>query len=859
MTIFSQVRSSAAIESLCLPELIHSRGEAQPNAIAIRTKSKQLTYGELNERANCFAMSLLEAGAQTETVVGVFMDRSEDSLAALLGVWKAGAAYLALDPSVPKERLAFMLRDCEAPIIVTDGVVAPNMPPHSARVLYAEDALSGWSSEAADFRPEVSPDGLAYVLYTSGSTGKPKGVEVCHGGLANVITAIAGDLHLRAGEVLLAHTSLGFDVSNLEMYLPLVSGGSVYIAERGRAGNGARLIRSLKESGATTMLGTPSLWRLLVDAGWEGKQDLRVISGGEILTPELAMALSRRSAEVWNHYGPTETTIVATTEHVDPFSGRVTIGWPISQTTLHVLDSDLKPVAPETIGELYIGGAGVSRGYRNRSDLTAASFFPDPFHPAPGARLYKTGDLACELADGRFEFHGRTDNQVKIHGYRIELEEIERQLCQVPQVIAAVVLALPSEQGDRHLSSWFEAKEHIPASTIREFLRKRLPAYMVPAEFRQVTSMPLNASGKVDRKSLEKDHVRPSTSFSALPEHDDMESRLLAIWEALLPIRPIGLDDRFFDLGGDSLLAALLVTQIEKQCGRKVTPEILIDCPTIRSLASRISTNDDGRAAKALVALREKGSKPPLFIVHGLGGSALLFRQLSASLGSDQPVYGVMLPSGAVHDRKEMEIEAVASKCLDEIRRLFPAGPYYISGHSFGALIAFEMAKQLTRSGETIGLLGLIDADRNLANLVQGQRSPVLRTYRAKLESLVEKGVAEVLRRRMEHIRLHRRVKLAESAAVTDGSTTSFEAKELMVLAAKRYKPVAYSGSAVLFRAKDEVRNESNRDLGWAELVRGELSIVDIPGRHLTIFDEPNVGALAACLNEQLSRVLSAA
>jgi thioesterase domain-containing protein len=248
-----------------------------------------------------------------------------------------------------------------------------------------------------------------------------------------------------------------------------------------------------------------------------------------------------------------------------------------------------------------------------------------------------------------------------------------------------------------------------------------------------------------------------------------------------------------------------------------------------------------------------------LFIVHGLGGSSLLFRQLSAVLGDDQPVYGVMLPSGVVYDRKEMEVEAVASKCFDEIRRLCPVGPYYISGHSFGALIAFEIAKQLARNGEKVGFLGLIDADRNLAKIVPGQRPPVLRTYRAKLESLAEKGIAEVFRRRMEHVRLHKRVKLAESAAATAGSTTSFEAKELMVLAAKRYNPVPYDGSAVLFRAKDEVRNESGRDLGWAELVRGEFSIVDIPGRHLTIFDEPNVRALAACFNERLSPVLSAA
>jgi amino acid adenylation domain-containing protein len=804
---------------------------------------------------------LLQAGVQPGTLVGVFMDRSPASLAALLGSWKVGAAYLALDPISPPERLAFVLRDAGVSLVIAERKLASLLPAHLSRVLYADDLLSEQFPDSGDPEVITSPGDLAYVLYTSGSTGTPKGVEVSHYSLANVITAIAEELRLQAGEVLLAHTSLGFDISNLEMYLPLVSGGSLYIAEPGRVGDGARLIHALRDSGATTMLGTSTLWRLLLDAGWEGKPDLRAVSGGEVLSLELAKALSKRTAVVWNHYGPTEATISATTARIDATTDKVTIGRPISNVTVYVLDPNGRPVAGETTGELYIGGVGVARAYRNRPDLTAASFLPDPFSPEPGARLYKTGDLARKLQDGRLEFLGRIDQQVKIHGYRIELEEIEEQIRQFPGVSDAAVAAIGRGQNDQRIVAWLESKRIIPASQIREFLRRRLPAYMVPSEFRHVDSIPLNESGKIDRKSLAANLSGTIAETFTGPE-TDTESRLRSIWEDLLQIGPIALTDSFFDLGGDSLLAALLVTQIKKHFDQNITPDTLIECPAIKSLAARIKTKENP-AWRVLVPLRAEGSSSPLFIVHGLGGSALLFRSLAAHMSQDQPVYGVTLPSGVVHDGNEMKVKALASKCLEEIRLICPTGPYYLSGHSFGALIALEMAAQLARSGEQIGLLAFIDSDRNLARHFEGAYDDaatpalVLRRYQAKLKSLTEKGVLEVFRRRVEYIKLRKRMKLAQKAAEHEVSSGGFEAKELMALAARDYSPALYPGSAVLFRAKDEVRSKADRDLGWAELISEGLQIVDIPGGHLTLFDEPNVEVLAAAFTERLSPVLS--
>jgi amino acid adenylation domain-containing protein len=863
MSSLSCIAPEVGKQPMSILHLIRRQAAVRPDAISVRTRSKQITYRELNEQANCFATALRHAGVQPGTLVGVFMERSPESLAALLGIWKAGAAYLALDPISPPERMAFVLQDAGVPVVIAERKLSPLLRNPTSRVLYAEDLLSGQFPNRAEPEDSVSPNDLAYVLYTSGSTGTPKGVEVSHYSLANVVTAIAEELQLQAGEVLLAHTSLGFDVSNLEMYLPLVSGGSLYIAEAGRVGDGARLIHALRDSGAATMLGTCTLWRLLLDAGWEGKADFRAISGGEVLPLELAKALSSRTAAVWNHYGPTEATICTTTARIDAATDKITIGRPIPNVSVHILDSNGRPVAEETIGELYIGGAGVARAYRNRPDLTAASFLPDPFSPESGARLYKTGDLARKLQDGRLEFLGRIDQQVKIHGYRIELEEIEEQIRQFPGVSDAAVAAIGRGRNDQRIVAWFESKRAIPSSQIREFLKTRLPAYMLPSEFRRLDSLPLNESGKIDRKSLDANLSGTIAETLTGPE-TDVESRLRSIWEDLLQIKPIALTDSFFDLGGDSLLAALLVTQIKAHFDQNITPDTLIECPAIKSLAARIMTKENA-AWHVLVPLRAEGSNPPLFIVHGLGGSALLFRSLVVHMSRDQPVYGVTLPSGVVHDGNDMKISALAAKCLEEVRLICPTGPYYMSGHSFGALIALEMAAQLARSGEQIGLLAFIDSDRNLARHSDGAYDDpatpalVLRRYQAKLKSLTEKGVLEVFRRRVEYIKLRKRMKLAQKAAEHEVSSGSFEAKELMALAARDYSPALYPGSAVLFRAKDEVRHKADRDLGWAELISEGLQIVDIPGGHLTLFDEPNVEVLAAAFTERLSPVLSKA
>lgn len=855
------VEGASKLRLFSLPHFIARRTAIQPDTVAVKATHKQLTYRELNHEAERYARFLRNANVQPGSVVAVCMDRSPESLAAMLGIWKVGAAYLALDTICPPERAAFMLEDADARLAIAGKAHAALLRTNARKILLAEEIEQAgrWGDDDQSDFP-VSGDCLAYVLYTSGSTGKPKGVEVCHGGLANVVTAIADELQLRPGEVLLGCSSPGFDISNLEIYLPLVSGGSLHIAENTGPSDCARLMRTLTESGATTMLGTCTLWRLLLEAGWEGKADLRVISGGEILTPELARALCERSAGLWNQYGPTEATICATTERVDPETDKVTIGRPIAHVDMHILDADLQPVANGATGEICIGGAGVARGYRGRPELSAARFVSDPFSAIPGGRLYKTGDLGRRLLDGRLEFIGRLDNQVKIHGCRIELEEIEEQIRQCPGVKAAVVLALPRETGDSRLVAWIEAKNALTSDFVRNFLKRRVPAYMIPSEFRQTDSLPLNKNGKIDRNLLRARSLTSTAGEGRVSERKNtVESRLRSIWEDLLQTKPISLKDNFFDVGGDSLLAVRLVTRIELSFGRKISPEILLGCPTLGGLAARIEAEETEVGFGPLVALRRSGRQAPFFVVHGLGGSVLSFRELAACLGDDRPVFGVVLPDGPVSKRDEIDIKTFASKCVSEIKRLFPTGPYHLSGHSFGSLIAFEIAVQLSGMGERAGILALLDSDLNFgrskpaATSTVAERSALLwRRYRLKLESLAENGVAEVLRRRVAHEKLHRRVRLAQQTGDGEFGERSFDAKELLVLAGARYNPARYAGPSVLFKAKEEARSKADAAMGWAELMGSDLEIVDIPGKHMTILDQPHVARLAAELTQRM-------
>jgi amino acid adenylation domain-containing protein len=597
----------------------HRRIEAQavrtPDAVAVEAEDGTLTYAELDRRANRLAHHLRARGVGAETLVALCIDRGARMLEALLAVLKAGGAYLPLDPAYPADRIAYMLADSGARVLVTQSALLDALPLDGIETVAldrdaAEIAARPDTSPEADpaipyslFPIPCSPDALAYVIYTSGSTGRPKGVMVRHGALANFLASMADRPGLSPDDVLVAVTTLSFDIAALELLLPLAVGARVRIASRDAASDPARL-RGLLD-GATAMQATPATWRMLLESGWTPPRALAVFCGGEALPRELAERLLAGGARVWNLYGPTETTIWSAALEVTSGSEPVPVGGPILDTRLYVLDAALQPAPQGVFGELYIGGGGLARGYLRRPALTAERFVPDPFAARPGARLYRTGDRVRWRPGGMLEISGRLDTQVKLRGFRIELGEIEAVLCAHPAVRQTAV-AVRDEAGGARLVAWVvpEGGTAPSAAELRAFLGGSLPQYMLPSAFVTMDALPLTPSGKVDRRALpapaaahERDHVPPATPA---------EKTIAAFWAEALGVERVGVQDNFFEIGGHSLLVARVHARIREAFPREVTLVDLFRHTTVAAQAAFVAGS--GQAAAAAPTSQSRAS-----------------------------------------------------------------------------------------------------------------------------------------------------------------------------------------------------------------------------------------------------------
>ncbi|MFS8069698.1 MAG: non-ribosomal peptide synthetase, partial [Byssovorax sp.] len=542
--------------------LVEAQVDAAPDAVALACEGRELTYRELDRRGNQLARYLQRRGAGPGVRVGISTDRSIDMVVAALAVLKAGAAYVPLDPTYPKDRLAFIAADAGLRILLTQASLAgeiEGITATSVRLDADGPAIAAESDARLD--GEVSPESIAYVLYTSGSTGQPKGVRIPHRALANFLTTMRAEPGLTASDRLLAVTSLSFDIAGLELFLPLVSGGRVEIAGRAAVVDGAKLAALLAAKGITVMQATPSTWRLLLDAGWQGAP-IQALVGGEAVPRELVDRLAPRVASVWNMYGPTETTIWSCIQRLHAGGGPVPIGRPIGNTQVYVLDSALQPVPVGVPGELHIGGDGVALGYLDRPELTAQRFIASPF--VAGATLYKTGDLCRFRPDGALEFLGRLDFQVKLRGYRIELGEIEAALAQHPSVAEAVTVVREDVPGDKRLVAYLVTRQDLPVdqADLRAFVGEKLPGYMVPTAYVILAAMPLTPNGKVDRHALPAPETGPGDEAIHVAPRNPIEVTLAGIWQHVLGRERVGATDDFFDLGGHSLLATQVVARI---------------------------------------------------------------------------------------------------------------------------------------------------------------------------------------------------------------------------------------------------------------------------------------------------------
>jgi len=580
--------------------MIEKRVTEAPDSPAIVMDGVQISYSELNERANRLAHFLRTEGAAPGRIVGVLLDRSVEMIVCLLGILKAGAVYLPLDPKFPKDRLAFMLSDAEVSILLTQAALQSDLPPSQGRVFVVEDlakTLTGFSS--SNPVSVNSPGDVAYVIYTSGSTGKPKGVMVPRRALVNFLFSMAEQPGMRETDVLLAVTTISFDISLLEMLLPLVSGAQIVLATRSQAADPFELRKLLDEQHITVMQATPTTWRLLLESGWEGKSDLKILCGGEALTQDVAERLLPRCAELWNMYGPTETTIWSSIQHLVS-DQNITLGLPIANTQLVVVDEHMQPVPPGGTGELLIGGIGLALGYLKREELSAQKFIPDSIGGADGTRLYRTGDEVRFRADGALEFIGRLDHQIKLNGFRIELGEIETALSRIEGIRQSVVILREDTPGDKRLVGYFTGNQNLDTQAMLAALRTSLPEYMLPSACVWMAEFPQTPNNKLDRKALPAPaRKRPLLAQQYVAPSTEFEKQLAGVWQELLKVDAIGIDDSFFDLGGNSIAVFRMVSACGSRLGREIPPVKVFQYPTIAQLSHFL---DGGESDVSLVS-----------------------------------------------------------------------------------------------------------------------------------------------------------------------------------------------------------------------------------------------------------------
>jgi amino acid adenylation domain-containing protein len=649
---------------LCVHQLVAAQAARTPRRPALRCAGREWSYGELDEQAARWARVLAGAGVGPEVPVGLLFERSAEMVIALLAVLKAGGAYLPLDPTYPAERLAYMLADSGAPLLLAGVPLDPRLR-FTGRVLsLAEPAAAPAPRRTQSLPAMAAPGNLAYLIYTSGSTGRPKGVEVSHAGVVNFLCAMARRLAIGPGDTLLAVTTLSFDIAVLELLLPLATGARVVLATREEAADGRRLAGLLADPEVSYFQATPATWRLLLEAGWPGSPGLAVLCGGEALAADLAGELQRRGRQLWNLYGPTETTVWSAALELRPGTRRVALGAPLANTQLYLLDGAGHPVPAGIPGELAIGGVGLARGYRGRPELTAERFVPDPFAGPPGGgRLYLTGDLARYHGDGTLEFLGRRDQQVKVRGYRIELQEIETVLRQHPAVRDAAVTLHGGAAAGPRLAGFFVAVpgERPEAGELRRWLQGHLPPYMVPAWLSELAELPRTPNGKVDRKALPAGGMPPAAGQAAPAECTDPSEELLAgLFSAALGVERVGPQDSFFDLGGHSLLAARLQSRVRQTFGVELPLRVLFASPTPAGLAAHLRSLPAGRpaAAPSLVARPGEGPFPLSFAQEGIW--------FMDRLDLDSPAFNI---AGAVELAGDLATGALAASLEQVVRR----------------------------------------------------------------------------------------------------------------------------------------------------------------------------------------------
>ena len=864
---------------LTFPQLFQAQAARTPEAVAVVCGEQTLSYRELDLASNRLAHELRRRGIEPASRVAVFLDRSSELVVALVAILKSGCAYIPLDPAYPAERLGHVFESSQPAAVITRAALRERLGESAIpAILFDSESLLIAEQSAEPLAPSALPDDPAYIIYTSGSTGRPKGVVVHHRGLVNLLYAMRRQPGLTNEDTVVCVTTISFDISVMDVFLPLAFGAKLVLAQEPERVDGVALFSLLQRHQATFMQATPVTWQLLLEAGWSGQPPLKMLCGGEALPRKLAERLLECGGELWNMYGPTETTVWSSALQVEPGEGPVPIGPPIANTQFYILDSHQQLVPHGVPGELFIGGDGVTLGYFDLPAVTKEKFVTDKFSKALGAKLYRTGDMVRMKPDGRIEYLGRTDHQIKLRGFRIELGEIEAVLMRHPGIAEAVAILGQDSAGEGAIWAYAvpspsqpEASEALTA-VLRTSLMQSLPGYMCPSSIVILDALPRTPNGKIDRRSLPVPGPVARQSKEPAQPLNEVERRLVTIWGSILGLESIDKTADFFELGGHSLLAARLLARIEAEFGQRLSLLTLFKAPNIEAQAKLLMQSDQREYDfRQVVRLQPNGSKLPLIAIHNTG---VYYYHLSKRLGANQPLTALQLfdPS-IVRPNLPQTIEDIAAEYVQLIYKFQVAGPYQLIGWCVGGVLAFEVARQLMAAGHEVSLLAMIDAWAPGHNKRLSPLRATLADYSFRWQLIGadwrrvtagEQTFGMFLARRTLSKRLLRWLGGVQSEAP---ARVEYEARDLsaenydqwllgyLEETEQRYQPSLYPGKITLLCSAREPRGLFlDPQMGWGPFASGGVDVAIIDGDHFTVFKGQGLEQMATNISNVLGR-----
>lgn len=848
-----------------LTELLRNQANLHLNRLAIDYNDVETTYGDLQIKTNQLAHYLVDNGLEPGDVIAVTLQRSADMVATLLAILQCGAAFVPLDPNFPTQRLEFMLEDAEAKFLITNKTSSKSLS-NTVNKLFLEDALLNLDKyPTSSLDVIVSPSNIAYILYTSGSTGKPKGVPINHQNLVNLLFAVAKEPGITKSDKQLAITTISFDSTFIEMFSPLLNGASLVMVDTETARDGVLLLELIKRKKITIIQATPTTWRMLVESNWNERLNIKACSGGESLSRELAQKILSKCDSLWNMYGPTETSIAASVKEIKKEDTIISIGKPIANYQFYIVNPEGQLLPPGVIGEIAIAGHGVANGYLKRDILTKEKFIYNSFSKSNDDQtLYLTGDLGKLLPSNEILCLGRLDHQVKIRGFRIELEEIEQTLENIGSIKTAIVLSHNNALIAYILQENYEAVDNTKIKEWKSYLASQLPEYFIPHSFNIVKELPIAPSGKLDRNALLKiNNFNPISNAVITKPRTESEKLVASIWQEYLKLDQIDIMSNFFEIGGHSIIAVKIMIRIEKETTKRIPLSALFQNATIEKFAKLLHT-DVEIDSDCLVAIKPKGNKVPLFIVHGAGLNVLNFMDLSNHFDEDQPVYGLQGTAKKYDDWYD-SIEAMAAHYVESIIKINSEGPYAIAGFSFGGVVAFEMTRQLQEKGKKVILTALLDTYADSSYYFKSYSRKQLARFIDKNKRRLSFLKEMLLSWKAFKIRTNGKKKYlvdkyfgqtnimpAEEVAALE---QFIEANNMVSQIVDRYQMKPQDFALNLFRSKDDLSFKLDpKYLGWKKASLQNIIVHDISGDHLNIIAPPNDKHLARLLQDILDK-----